>query len=189
MVESQDWKDSTFFEGLNTQQLETIASVSRTLDVEEGFLFFAEGDQVDHLYIILQGRVDICLDVVEERTEAGANNPLAVMEEDDYENRPLEDASAEPLCNEFLSVCCLKQGDVFGWTALLPPYMTHAGALARSTCRILAIDARQLEVAFQSDPQFGYKMAIKTGQLVRDRVRDLRLQSVRQSRRSHQVGI
>ena len=159
MVSIDHIKAFEFFNGLTLEQLGSIASLSRELDVEEGYLFFAEGDQVDYFYLILQGQVDICLDVVE---------PVENCEQN------LEGADI----NRFMSVCKLKAGDVFGWTSLVPPYITQAGALAQTTCKILAVDTRQLEIEFKKDMELGYKMAIKTAQLIRDRVRDLRLESV-----------
>jgi len=161
MISPEKIRKYPFFSGFSFPQIEKIAKFSQELDIEEGFLFFQDGDQLDHMYVLEEGLVDICLDI-----------PDPDMTEDDVET------IAGEYANKMLSVAGLKKGDIFGWTSLIPPYFTSAGALAHTNCKVIAIDARRLENYFQGDWQFGYKMAIKIAQVIRERVRGLRLESI-----------
>ena len=64
-------------------------------------------------------------------------------------------------------------GDVFGWSALVPPHTATATVKATKPCKVIAIDCLQLLAAFEDDPQFGYLMMMKIAQVTRDRVTTL----------------
>lgn len=69
-------------------------------------------------------------------------------------------------------------GDIFGWSALVPPYTTTAGAKAVIPSRVVAFDARELRKTFDEDYQFGYLMMIKIAQVIRDRLNSLRIETL-----------
>ena len=64
-------------------------------------------------------------------------------------------------------------GDVFGWSALVPPHIATAGVKAATSCTVITIDCRQLLKVFENDPRFGYLMMMKVAQITRDRVTTL----------------
>jgi CRP-like cAMP-binding protein len=61
-------------------------------------------------------------------------------------------------------------GDVFAWSALVPPHTATASVKALEPCHVVAIDCRPLLEAFEDDPRFGYQMMMKVAQLTRNRV-------------------
>ncbi len=52
-------KSIPWFLDLNQRQLETLASFSSIIEVKAGETIFYEGDQLDHMYIILEGEVGV----------------------------------------------------------------------------------------------------------------------------------
>ncbi len=52
-------KTIPWFLDLNQRQLEMLASISSIIDVKAGQTIFCEGDQLEHMYIILEGEVAI----------------------------------------------------------------------------------------------------------------------------------
>ena len=67
-------------------------------------------------------------------------------------------------------------GDVFAWSALVPPHTATAGVKASSDCQVIAIDCRQLLEVFEEDCRFGYVMMTKTAQLTRDRISNMNIE-------------
>jgi len=61
-------------------------------------------------------------------------------------------------------------GDLFAWSALVPPHTATASVKASSPCNVIAIDCRQLLEVFEDDPRFGYLMMMKLAQITRNRV-------------------
>jgi CRP-like cAMP-binding protein len=68
--------------------------------------------------------------------------------------------------------------DIFAWSALVPPYQSTAGAKATTTCRIVAFDCVQLRPYFESDYQFAYLMTQRAAQGFRERLNDMRIESL-----------
>lgn len=64
-------------------------------------------------------------------------------------------------------------GDVFAWSALVPPHTATASVKASTPCNVIAIDCRQLLEAFEEDCRFGYMMMTKVAQVTRNRVTTL----------------
>jgi len=52
-------KSIPWFLDLSRKQLEMLASISSIIDVKAGQVIFCEGDQLDHMYIILEGEVAV----------------------------------------------------------------------------------------------------------------------------------
>jgi CRP-like cAMP-binding protein len=72
----------------------------------------------------------------------------------------------------------LGTGDVFGWSALVPPFVATANARSVTPCKILSFDAKELLQQFDGDPQYGYLMMRKIAQLVRDRLNAIRIETL-----------
>jgi CRP-like cAMP-binding protein len=75
-------------------------------------------------------------------------------------------------------VSTLGSGDVFGWSALLPPHSATAVAKAAVPTRLVAFDCQELLAKFEEDCRFGYLMMQKTAQLIRERLNDLRIETM-----------
>jgi CRP-like cAMP-binding protein len=69
-------------------------------------------------------------------------------------------------------------GDVFGWSSLVPPHSATAGAKAVTPCQLVEFDRDELLQKFEEDCRFGYVMMQKIAQLVRERLNDLRIETM-----------
>jgi CRP-like cAMP-binding protein len=69
-------------------------------------------------------------------------------------------------------------GDIFGWSGLLAPYETMAGAKALGQCQVVRFDCQPIRAAFESNYHFGYVMMERVAQVVRQRMRDLRTEAL-----------
>jgi CRP/FNR family cyclic AMP-dependent transcriptional regulator len=72
----------------------------------------------------------------------------------------------------------LGSGDVFGWSALVPPKTATSGAKALSDCRVIAFDGKELWSKFEGDPKFGFIMFQRIAQVIRTRLEYLRIETL-----------
>ncbi|MCP5542077.1 MAG: cyclic nucleotide-binding domain-containing protein [Akkermansiaceae bacterium] len=70
----------------------------------------------------------------------------------------------------------VDEGDVVGWSWLVPPYHWHFDLRAVSEVRAFSIDGRCLRRKCDSDPRFGYEMMKHFSVLMADRLEATRLQ-------------
>jgi CRP/FNR family transcriptional regulator, cyclic AMP receptor protein len=75
-------------------------------------------------------------------------------------------------------ISTLGAGDVFGWSGLVPPHSATAGAKSAIPTRLLAFDCQELLELFEEDCHFGYAMMLKIAQLIRERLNDLRIETI-----------
>ena len=75
-----------------------------------------------------------------------------------------------PAKDREIIVSTVGSGEVFAWSALVPPHTATASVKARTPCHVIAIDCRKLLEAFEQDYQFGYVMMTKAAQVTRDRI-------------------
>jgi CRP-like cAMP-binding protein len=75
-------------------------------------------------------------------------------------------------------ISTLGSGDVFGWSGLVPPHSATAGAKSAIPTRLLAVDCQALLDVFEEDCRLGYTMMMKIAQLIRERLNDLRLETI-----------
>ncbi|HSG18723.1 MAG TPA: hypothetical protein VLE70_20680, partial [Anaerolineae bacterium] len=59
-----------------------------------------------------------------------------------------------------------------------PPHVSTAGARAATQTRVLVFDCEELLRIFQEDSEFGYLMLQKIANAIRQRLRDMRIQSL-----------
>lgn len=75
-------------------------------------------------------------------------------------------------------VSTLGTGDVFGWSGLVPPHSATAGAKSAIPTRLIAFNCDVLLNLFEEDCRFGYTMMLKIAQLIRERLNDLRIETI-----------
>ncbi len=150
-----------FFAGLNHHYTLTLAQCADELSVEPGHCFFQEGDELNKLYLILEGTVAIVIDVPDRALE----QPLAWQLKGRLNSRGI-------------TVSTVGTGEVFAWSALIPPHKATAGAKAITPCRVIALDCEELQPIFEDDCKLAYLMTLKAAQIVRERLRDMRIESL-----------
>jgi CRP-like cAMP-binding protein len=150
-----------FFSGLNFDQITTLAKVAEEVSVETGHYFFHEGDRLRKLFLVMEGKVDVTVSITD--------------------RNHVQDVAEQIVGNfitEHVAVSTIGPGQLFAWSALLPPYVSTAGARALAPSRVLAFDSEDLYKIFQEDCAFGYLMLQKVAGVIRQRLRDMRIQSL-----------
>lgn len=150
-----------FFAGLTHEHLVTLANAAEEISVEAGHTFFQEEDKLNHFYLLIKGSVSMSIPV----PDRGAKQDVS-------------DQLMGELKTKDITVSTVGTGDVFAWSALIPPYTATASGTALTDCQVVAFDAVKLLNLFEEKPDFGYLMSIKAGQLIRNRLRDLRIESL-----------
>jgi CRP-like cAMP-binding protein len=77
-----------------------------------------------------------------------------------------------------VTVSDVGPGQLFAWSALIPPHVSTAGAKAVTPTRVLSFDNEDLFKIFQEDRNFGYLMLQKVASVTRQRLRDMQIQSL-----------
>lgn len=150
-----------FFAGLTHDHLVILANAAEEISVEAGHTFFQEEDKLDHFYLLVKGSIGMGISVPDRAAKQDVSGQL--MGE---------------LKTKDVTISTVGTGDVFAWSALIPPHTATASGTALTECNVVAFDAQKLLKIFEEQPDFGYLMAVKAGQLIRDRLRDLRIESL-----------
>jgi CRP/FNR family cyclic AMP-dependent transcriptional regulator len=150
-----------FFAGLNHDYVSTLAKLADEVSVEAGHCFFDEGDELKKLYLVVEGAVAIVMQV----PDRGAKHPLSGQ-------------LTRNLRTKDITVSTVGTGGVFAWSTLIPPYESTASAKALTPCRVVALDCEQLRPIFEKDRNLAYLMTMKAAQIVRGRLRDLRIETL-----------
>ncbi|MCP4168765.1 MAG: Crp/Fnr family transcriptional regulator [Chloroflexi bacterium] len=161
MVSPQLIRRFPFFSGLSTANIAALADAGELLSVQEGHLFFEEQDTIRNFYINLEGAVGLFMGV----PAAGVTHSLAAQLTGELETEDTVLSAVGP-------------GEVFGWSALVPPHEAMAGAKTLTSCRTVAFDCTKLTKSFEEDCDFGYVMMQKIANVMRGRLRDKRIESL-----------
>jgi CRP-like cAMP-binding protein len=70
----------------------------------------------------------------------------------------------------------LGEGDVAGWSWLIPPHRFRYDARALAATRVLAFDGACLRAKCEADPRLGYELMKRLAQVVIQRFQDTQLQ-------------
>jgi CRP-like cAMP-binding protein len=155
-----------FFAGLNHGYVGTLAKLADEVSVESGHCFFGEGDELKKLYLVIEGAVAIVMGVPDRESA-----------------QPLSDQLTGKLTTKDITVSTVGTGGVFGWSALIPPYLSTASAKALTPCRTIALDCEKLRTVFEEDCNLAYLMTQKAAQIVRGRLRDMRIETLAENAR------
>jgi len=150
-----------FFACLTHDQLVAMARVATDQSFPASHRFFAEGDALKEFYLILEGAVSIDIPV----TDSDVTQDVSVQLTGELETKDV-------------TVSTVGTGDIFGWSALIPPNSATAGAVAVTRCRTIAFDCKTLRDSFKKDPSFALLMTQKAAQVIRERLRDMRIESL-----------
>jgi len=75
-----------------------------------------------------------------------------------------------------LIIDTLTDGDILGWSWLIPPYNWHFDAKAVELTRAIALDARCLRTKCEEDHDLGYELLKRFAQIIEDRLQATRIQ-------------
>lgn len=161
MVSAELIRRYPFFGNLSKEQIDNLTHVGTELTLDAGFYFFREGEELDKFYVVLKGEVGILVDLTDDRVK----QPLSGQLTGEIITREIVTSKVGP-------------GEIFAWSALVPPFTATSSCKALSLCRVIGFDCRQLRQMFEEDCRFGYVMLLKTTKIIRARLRSLRMESL-----------
>lgn len=150
-----------FSGGLSQEKIVELAKIGNKITVEAGHYFFRGDERVDKLYLIIEGEVAIVLEVPDRE----AKNPIS-------------EQLAGEITTKDIIVSMLGTGSTFGWAAVIPPNDAFNATKATQTCTVVSFDANDLQTLFDADPQFAYQMSMRAAQDLRERFRDLSIETL-----------
>ncbi len=134
MVSLERMKRIMVFQGFNEKQLTIVQPFCEELEFQDGNKLFTEGDPAEHLWVVLEGTVDLRFELPDRRPTS-------------------EDHSVT-------SVKVDKRKQVyqtFGWSCFVPPYRMRLSAYCvEDHTRIVRVSKKDLIKEFEKDPQMGY---------------------------------
>ncbi len=74
-----------------------------------------------------------------------------------------------------LTVQTLGDGELLGWSWLIPPYKWHFEARADSDLQVIEFDGARLRQRCEEDPALGYQLLKRFSALMSDRVQAARM--------------
>ncbi len=74
----------------------------------------------------------------------------------------------------------IEEGQLFSWSAVFYPYISTAWVMAVTPAKVIAIDAKKLNVEIEKDCDFGFKTMSKIAQTISHRLSDTRFQLMNQ---------
>jgi CRP-like cAMP-binding protein len=163
MISPETLRRFSVFAGLSAKQLNLLAKSAEEKEVPEEHWFFHEEEELHTFYLLLEGHVKIVLEL-----------PAR-----DVSHRVAEQLTRQ-METDAVVVSDISVGDLFGWSALLPPHEATAGGKTTAPSRVVAFDGEQLRRVFEENPEFAYVMMQKVADVMRGRLKDMRLESLAQ---------
>jgi CRP-like cAMP-binding protein len=74
----------------------------------------------------------------------------------------------------------LEEGQLFSWSAVFKPYISTAWVMATCPAKVMAIDAKKLNIELVENCDFGFKTMSKIAQTISHRLSDTRFQLMNQ---------
>ena len=114
------------FKGLNHDQLNAVKKGGREKEYLYGDRLFAEGEDADRIWLVLDGQVDLRFDLP---------------------GRPTSEEN---------TIFSITAAQTLGWSTFVPPFKYALSAYsATKTCKILQINKDHLLECFEKDPRMG----------------------------------
>lgn len=161
MVSPELLRRYPFFAGLTYENIVTLANLAEELAFDSGHHFFHAGEEICCLYLTLEGGIGIVIELPDHAVE-----------------QPLSGQLTGEIKTRDVVVSTVGPGEVFGWSALVPPHTATACAKALTPCRVISFNCADLFKVFADDCRFGYLIMQKATQIIRGRLHDMHIQSL-----------
>ena len=140
MDEMEFLADVDLFSGLNAQELRKVNKLCRPDDRSPGEVIYKEGDEVEDIYLVVRGEVSLRYEM------------------------PGRDPAREHI------ISIIRPGNVFGWSALVPPYrITLSSYVGDQPCKLYRISRNDLTTLFAENPRIGYVCMGNLTRVIADR--------------------
>lgn len=138
---SEHLKSHPRFKQLSDTLIKQLTDAGRVLSFKQGEHLFAQDQQADHFYLVLNGDVSVEIPAI-------YGPPLVVQS--------------------------LKQGNILGWSWLIPPYLWTFEAIAESDTEVIEFDGEKLRHACEQDHDLGYELMKVFSGLMSERLHEAR---------------
>lgn len=150
-----------FFAGFTCEQTDDLARVAEEITVKADHQFISEGERLANFFLVLEGTVGVIIKVPD---------------------KGIEQSLTRHITNNFITrdvtVSTVDEGEIFGWSALIPPNISTANAKSLTSCRVLVFDYQTLKPIINEDCCFGHLLTLRAAQTIRDRLRDRHIESL-----------
>ncbi len=150
---------SEIFAGLEGATLDRVTALANVERLASGAHPFALGEEAERVYVVLSGRVDLCL-------------PLSVRGQ-----------VAE------VTVESKGPGGAFGWSAFVKPYRFRLSARAAEPSEVAAFPRIALERLFADDAASGYVVLTRIAEVVSRRLLTMQALWAREFQRGIAAGL
>lgn len=132
MISLDFLKRTDIFAGLSDAQLNQIMAACREKGYESGQRLFAEGEDSDRVWTVMEGQVDLRFDLP---------------------GRPTSEEN---------TIFSITAGNSLGWSSFVPPFKYKLSAYcATRTCKMLQVKKEYLLNLFEKDVRMGYQVISK----------------------------
>jgi CRP-like cAMP-binding protein len=146
MISPELVKRYPFFAGLTESQVKAVAMLAQENVYPEGTTIFNECDLANHLFILMEGSVDLYYRSVKE---------LQVKE---------------------LFVGDINPGEAFGTSAIIDQNEFNATAKTAVSSRVIELDAHALHELMTQDPDLANKILLQVIKTLKERLMSVRVQ-------------
>jgi CRP/FNR family cyclic AMP-dependent transcriptional regulator len=161
MISSELIRRYPFFAGLTREQIEVLARAAEERQTNAGDYFFHEGEMLPALWLVVEGAVAVVMELP---------------------NREVRQSVADQLTGKLRTrdviISTVGPGEIFGWSALVPPYGATASTRAMTDVHAIRFDAQSVREHLDDDCVFGYLIMQKIAEVMRNRLHDTRIQSL-----------
>ncbi len=140
MVSTEILKSFNLFSGLSQTELAGIAKLCRERAYESGSVIFTIGGSATDVYLLDTGKVDIQIE-------------FKIYE---YET--------------VATVYTVGKGEIFGWSALVPPHRLTASARCEGKADVIMVNGKELMEFLEKDRRIGYVVMKNLSALISSRL-------------------
>ena len=158
MIETKELSGLSIAAGLPSETLMELARIALVRNYEIGDQLFEEGDPATELLGLLEGEVE--LSIVHKDTVLKAD-----VRHEDYVHKRIETVTQELVYNT------IAPGEVFAWSALIPPHQLTSTARCTAPARVVALPAEALEKILSRDPRAGVVFMKRLAAVIAQRLR------------------
>ncbi len=126
MITLETLKEFTLFSGLSNGALSKIIPLCQERSLSKGSVIFTSGGFAHDIYLLKTGKVDIQIE----------------FKIYDYEI--------------LTTIYMVERGEIFGWSALVPPHRLTASARCEKDSEVITINGKKLLELFDQDKEMGY---------------------------------
>jgi CRP-like cAMP-binding protein len=148
MISPEQLRKYPFFARLSEAQLGEIAMISDMVDFPEGSTILREGDEIEGLYFLIDGSIDLF-----------------------YHGKENDQQSVQAI-----PVGSINPGEPFSISALVEPHISMATVKAFRDSRTIRIDAESLNELFEIDHSLAALMKRKVAEAIIERLHATRNQ-------------